>query len=307
MTMGTVLDDRALRYVAAVARTGSLRGAAKLLGVAPSAVQRALTAAERRVGCLLFERGASGARPTLAGRVVIQHAQERDDLDTQLSTRLSLVTSAAVGEVTIGVGPGFVDQFATRVLAPFMQAHPQVRVDIVTGGTGEVVARLQRDEVDLAVALHPALDSGVRVVNSIPQPVGLACAIDHRLATHSLIRPAQLGDERMAVLPQDFGLRALHDGFVRAHGIEVTVAMQSDSQPAIVAAVAAGQVVALLPPVTVTRAVATGSVALVPVDDAYLAGVRAALLTRTGRRLTPAAAALLAACGRWFDDRGVAR
>lgn len=296
-----MLDDRALRYIAAVARTGSLRGAAKVLGVAPSAVQRTLTAAERRVGCQLFERGKTGARPTLTGRIIVQHAQERDDLNTQLSTRLSLVASAAVGEVTIGVGPGFVDQFASRVLATFMHDHPQVRVDIVTGGTGEVASRLLRDEIDLAVVLHPALDRGIRVVNSIPQPVGLACAVDHRLSSHSLIQPAQLLHERMAVLPEDFGLRALHDGFIRAHGVEVTIAMQSDSQPVIVAAVAAGQVVALLPPVTVTRAVAAGAVALVPVDDAYLAGVRGGLLTRTGRRLTPAASALLEACGRWFD------
>ncbi len=299
-----MLDDRALRFIAAVARTGSLRGAAKVLGVAPSAVQRTLTAAERGVGCLLFERGPAGARPTLAGRVVVQHAQEREDLDTQLSTRLSLVTSAAVGEVTIGVGPGFIDEFASRVLVPFMLDHPQVRVDIVTGGTGEVVSSLLRDEVDLAVALHPALDHGLRVVSSVPQPVGLACAVDHWLSSHTLIQPAELRHERMAVLPENFGLRALHDGFVRAHGVEVTVAMQSDSQPAVVTAVGAGQVVALLPPVTVTRAVATGAVVLVPVDDAYLAGVRAALLTRTGRRLTPAASALVEACERWFDDPG---
>ena len=137
---------------------------------------------------------------------------------------LSLVTSAAVGEVTIGVGPGFVDQFAIRVLAPFMRAHPDVRVDIVTGGTGEVLSRLQRDEVDLAVALHPAVSRGVRVVNSIPQAVGLACAIDHRLASHPVVQPAQLGQERMAVLPEGFGLRSLHDGFVRAHAAALKTA-----------------------------------------------------------------------------------
>ncbi|WP_205161361.1 LysR substrate-binding domain-containing protein [Arthrobacter roseus] len=297
-----MLDDRTLGYIVAVARTGSLRGAAKLLGVAPSAVQRALAGAERRVGCLLFERGTTGARSTAAGRLVIQHAQERCDLDAQFSVQLSLVTSAAVGEVTIGVGPGFIDQFASRVLSPFMHDHPNVQVDIITGGTSELVARLQRDEVDVTVALHPTVDRGVRVVNSVPQPVGLACAVDHRLAAESLIRPAQLSHERMAVLPEGFGLRALHDGFVRAHGVETTVAVQSDSQRAIVAAVATGRVVALLPPVTVTRAVATGAVVLIPVDDAYLARVSAALLTRTGRRLTPAAAALLEACSGWFED-----
>lgn len=39
---------------------------------------------------------------------------------------------------------------------------------------------------------------------------------------------------------------------------------------------------------------------LVPVLDAHLSKVRAALLTRTGRRLSPAAAALLSLCEAWF-------
>lgn len=297
-----MLDDRALRYVAAVARAGSLRGAAKLLGVAPSAVQRTLSAAERRVGCVLFERGTAGARPTQAGQVVIQHARERENLDVQLSTRLSAVTSAAVGEVTVGLGPGFVDRFMTQVLAPFMQASPDVRVNVVTGGTGSIVARLQQDEVDLAVVLHPQRERWLDVVSSTPQPVGLACAAGHPLAARGPVQPADLDGLRMAVLPHGFGLRALHDSFVRAHGLQVKVVMESDSQPAIVQAVSAGQVVALLPPVTVDRAVSQGAVALMPVDDSYLTGVRAALLTRSGRRPTPAAAALLAVCEGWFTS-----
>lgn len=297
-----MLDDRTLRYLSAVAREGSLRAAARELGVAPSAVQRTLAAAERRVGCPLFERGPDGARPTDAGLVVVQHAQEREDLDVHLAARLSRVTAAAEGEVAVALGPGFVDDFATRVLPGFMREHPRVRVRIVTGGTGDVVATLLRDDADLAVALHPTPDARLRVLASSPQPVGLACAPGHPLAAAgpAAIDPSALARQRMAVLPQGFGLRALHDDVVRAHAVEVDVVMESDSQPAIVAAVAAGQVVALLPPVTVRRAVEAGVVTLVPVDDAHLSKVRAALLTRTGRRLSPAAAALLSRCRTWF-------
>ncbi|QFG68488.1 LysR family transcriptional regulator [Ornithinimicrobium pratense] len=298
-----MLDDRTLRYLSTVARAGSLRAAARELGVAPSAVQRTLAAAERRVGCPLFERGPEGARPTEAGRVVVQHAQEREDLDVHLAARLSRVTAAAEGGVTVALGLGFVEDFATRVLPGFMRKHPRVLVRIVTGGTGEVVATLLRDDADLAVALHPAPDRRLRVVRGTPQPVGLACAPGQSLAAggSESITPSALAGERMAVLPQGFGLRALHDDVLRAHAVEVDVVMESDSQPAIVAAVAAGQVVALLPPVTVKRAVEAEVVRLVPVDDAHLSRVRAALLTRTGRRLSPAAVALLSSCQAWFD------
>ncbi|MBW8173348.1 LysR family transcriptional regulator [Ornithinimicrobium sp. Arc0846-15] len=282
-----VLDDRTLRYVAAVSRAGSLRGAASELGVAPSAVQRTLAAAERRVGCLLFARGTAGSRPTPAGLVVIQHAQERDDLSAHFSARLSMVTSAAEGEVTIGVGPGFVDQITKFVLTPFMRKHPQVRVNVKTGGTSAVAGLLLADKVDLAIALHPTLDAGLTVVTTASQPVGLACAVDHRLVALEKIKPKDLQAERMAVLPDGFGLRALHDSFVRAHALTVDIAMESDNQAAIVAAVSAGQVVALLPPVTVARALENGTVRLVPIEDDYLYGVRAALLTRSGRRWRP--------------------
>lgn len=296
-----MLDDRTLRYVAAVSQTGSLRAAAKELGVAPSAVQRTLASAERRVGCLLFERGAKGARATQAGLVVIQHAQERDDLSAHLSARLSMVTSAATGEVSIGVGPGFVEQITNYVLTPFMQKHPQIRVNILTGGTSAVTGLLLADRVDVAVALHPTLDEGLNVVETVSQSVGLACGTAHHLSLVERVSPSQLHGERMAVLPEGFGLRALHESFVRAHALKVKIAMESDNQAAIVAAVAAGNVVALLPPVTVARAQSRGEVHLRPVEDHYLNSVRAALITRSGRRLAPAAAALLDACCPWFN------
>ncbi|CAN5374656.1 hypothetical protein BH23ACT6_BH23ACT6_18910 [soil metagenome] len=48
--VGHVLGDRSVRYIAAVASCGSIRAAARDLGVAPSAVQRTLVAAERQLG-----------------------------------------------------------------------------------------------------------------------------------------------------------------------------------------------------------------------------------------------------------------
>ncbi len=232
---------------------------------------------------------------------MVRHAQERQDLDALLAAHLGEVTSAARGTVSVAVGYGFVEEFTAQVIAPFMRDHPGVSVSLVTGGTSTISELVLDDAVDLAIALHPTRDRFLCVDSTMAQPVGLACPPDHPLAGADLVTPTDLQGERFAVLPEGFGLRALHDDVVRAHGIDTVVAMVSDSQPAIMAAIAAGQAVALLPPITVGRWRAAGRLRLVPVDDAHLQGVRAAVLTRAGRRLSPAASELRSRCAEWFD------
>ncbi len=58
-------DD--LRLALAIARSGSLAGAARALSVSHATVFRRLEALEKRVGVRLFERGRSGYVPTAAG------------------------------------------------------------------------------------------------------------------------------------------------------------------------------------------------------------------------------------------------
>ncbi|NEE01691.1 helix-turn-helix domain-containing protein [Phytoactinopolyspora halotolerans] len=60
-------DDRTLHYFRTVYATGSIRAAARQLGMAPSAVSRKVAELERRLGASLLERSARGIRPTEAG------------------------------------------------------------------------------------------------------------------------------------------------------------------------------------------------------------------------------------------------
>jgi len=60
----------ALRCVDAVARAGSVRGAAELMHLSQPAVTRAIQGIERSQGAALFERGARGMLPSLIGKRV---------------------------------------------------------------------------------------------------------------------------------------------------------------------------------------------------------------------------------------------
>jgi DNA-binding transcriptional LysR family regulator len=67
--MHTSLEWNDLRVVLAIAREGSLSGAARSLGVRQSTVFRRLGAIEQKLGVRLFERFRDGYSPTSAGKV----------------------------------------------------------------------------------------------------------------------------------------------------------------------------------------------------------------------------------------------
>lgn len=65
----------ALRYFLETARLGSIRRAAEVLHVAPSAVSRQIALLEQNFGAPLFERHATGVRLTTAGQVFSRQAR----------------------------------------------------------------------------------------------------------------------------------------------------------------------------------------------------------------------------------------
>jgi DNA-binding transcriptional LysR family regulator len=67
------LDVRRMRVLRAVARRGSIAGAASLLGYTPSAISQQLAKLEREVGVSLLERGPRSVELPEASRRLVDH------------------------------------------------------------------------------------------------------------------------------------------------------------------------------------------------------------------------------------------
>lgn len=141
-------DD--LRLFLAVARTGSISGAAKQLGVQHSTVSRRMRQFEEKLGVRLIERKKSGYELTQAGENVKEAANriERDVL---------AVDGALLGKDTNLVGPlrvSALNNMASSVLMPmfasFSKTRPQVELHIVVSNTD---ASLSQREADIAIRL----------------------------------------------------------------------------------------------------------------------------------------------------------
>ncbi|MBE7213019.1 MAG: LysR family transcriptional regulator [Gluconacetobacter diazotrophicus] len=143
-------DD--LRIVLAVARAGSLGGAARMLGRSQPTMGRRLRALELGVGHVLFQRTADGFLLTDEGAVVLDHAERMEREALALERQLAGEDEDLDGTLRVTAS----DWFAAHVLAPvlveFVAAHPRIVVEMLSGTR---ILSLSRREADLAFRTMP--------------------------------------------------------------------------------------------------------------------------------------------------------
>src|SRR6516162_3889135 len=120
-------DD--VRFFLAVARAGSLSGAARMLGVGHVTAGRRIALLERRLGVALLNRTPDGFATTSAGEAILRQcmAMESAALDVEriAAGRDSLVTGSV--RVTTTEALGY--QLLGPAIVALRQAHPNLRVD----------------------------------------------------------------------------------------------------------------------------------------------------------------------------------
>lgn len=145
--MDRTLDWDDLRFVLAVAREGTLSGAARSLGVTHSTVFRRLGAVEQKMGVRLFERFRNGYAPTPAGETAATLAGRLADEVLSLERRLSGQDLRPSGTVRIAT----TDTLGTIVmphLSALRASHPEIQIEIAISNA---MANLTRREADIAI------------------------------------------------------------------------------------------------------------------------------------------------------------
>ena len=144
-------DD--LRYFVAVARQGSLAGAARTLKVKHSTVQRRVTALEERLGARLFDRTPAGYQLTEAGRDISQAARAMEAQAFAIQRSAVGRDRSLAGEVRV-TAPSVMARQMMVALAEFRRLHPAIVLDVVV--TDDVLSLANREaDVALRVSGEP--------------------------------------------------------------------------------------------------------------------------------------------------------
>ena len=145
-----MLDWDDVRYFLAAARKGSVRAAAKHLGVNHATVLRRIGNLEERLGAQMFERLPSGYRLTPAGEEVLELASQMEASSHHLETRVLARDQSARGLLRVTMPPFLASRLLMPDLAEFSRLHPGIEIEILS--TGEV-ANLTNREADVAIRI----------------------------------------------------------------------------------------------------------------------------------------------------------
>jgi DNA-binding transcriptional LysR family regulator len=232
--------------------TGSFNKTAQLNLVSQSAVSQQLKALESRYGQALLERGARrGLKLTDAGRVFYAECREIVGRLRQLEERLHERAGTVSGTVRLAtvysIGLHELPPYMTR----FMKAHPQVKVHVEYSRTDKVCEGCLQDAIDFGIVAFPLQRANLAVIPWHTEKLLLVCAPNHRLARRRKVGIAELSGERFIAFERDIPTRKTIDRILKAHGVQVDVAMAFDNVETIKRSVEVGSGVSILPVSTV--------------------------------------------------------
>jgi DNA-binding transcriptional LysR family regulator len=139
-----------LRDFVAVAEAGSLRGAAKRLGLAQPAITRSIQELEHSLGAQLLIRGARGVRLTPVGEMFLIRAKKVLEETRRARDDVSQAQGTGYGTLIIGLSIAGHMGVLERVIRPFIKRYPRVQLQIIEG----FLPMLERDLISGSVDFY---------------------------------------------------------------------------------------------------------------------------------------------------------
>jgi DNA-binding transcriptional LysR family regulator len=289
-----MIDVRRLRLLLELSRRGTVTAVAEALAYTPSAVSQQLAALEREAGVPLLDRVGRRVALTPAGAVLVRYAESVLAVLDEASAALAATRASLTGPLRIGAFTTAARAILPPVLVTLGRDHPGLELMVCELDPVGVPGALHSGTLDVALTFvydyvptepDPALDTEPL----LEEPVYLATASGQDGAG---VRPgANIADFRDAAWIAGSPGTLCHTMVVRAcqaSGFTPRIRHHADDFATVLALVAAGQGVSLIPRLGVTGT--PPGVMLAP-----QAARRIGIACRKGNRHHPAIAAFAAA------------
>ena len=201
------LDLRDLAAFAAVARTRNFRRAAIEQHVSVSSLSQRLRDMEERLGVRLMNRTTRSVALTEAGELLLSRIGPAMRDVTEALDRVRGMRDVPSGRLRINAPPPAIDLVLAPMVAPFMEAYPQIDLEII-GESSFVDIVAQGFDAGVRYGEHLAQDM-IAVSLSLPQRYAVVASPDY-VERHGKPRhPKDLLDHRCIRIR--FGRGALFD------------------------------------------------------------------------------------------------
>ncbi|RQO57579.1 LysR family transcriptional regulator [Pseudomonas sp. KBW05] len=248
-----MLDLRKLRYFLMVAEELHFGRAALRLHLAQPPLTRQISALEAELGFKLFDRTSRTVTLTAQGRSFLPYARgvlEQVELAQVIAGKLAAGTA---GQLTLGyVSSIALSDLFSQAIQAFAQRFPDVQLTLVECASGSLGAQVADGRLDVGLSRLLPQGKAVQALSLGEERLVAALSTDNPLASHAQVSLAQLSAYPLILFPADYGsgLNQSIEQLYRHHGQPLRPGPTGRQITSIIALVAAGQGVALVPQCT---------------------------------------------------------
>ena len=139
----------------AVAETGNLSKAAKILYISQPAISRAVSKLEQNLSVKLFIRGSRGVHLTEEGKLLYAHTKSAFDALRQGEENLRRINNLGVSKLRIGASSTLCKHILMPQLQKFIQEYPHIQISLQCHSSLEIAALLEEGSIDIGLISEP--------------------------------------------------------------------------------------------------------------------------------------------------------
>lgn len=144
-----LLESDVLRTFVTIAESGSFSRAARLIFRTPSAVSMQIKRLEETLGQTLFVREPRRVRLTTEGEALLSYGRRLLELNEEAVAQF--LAPSIAGTVRLGTSDDVGTRVLPGVLSRFARTHAAVQVDVMVGCSLDLLGKLDKGELDLAL------------------------------------------------------------------------------------------------------------------------------------------------------------
>jgi DNA-binding transcriptional LysR family regulator len=245
------MELRHLQYFVTVAEYLNFSRAAVHLYISQPALSRQIKNLEDELGVVLFLRQSDGLKLTELGKIFLAQAKDILNLSRVAVQTIKAYSINQDESLMIGYIPTILQSFLGETLHLFKLLYPQVAIRFQEMPPGEQVKALRDGVIDIAFMGNPPdnleQEFTVKCVKQVP--INAVIPDTHSLARHSSINLIELAFERFIGISEETfpGRNDRILDICHCTGFTPNLNLFADSHASMIALVAAGQGVAVMP------------------------------------------------------------
>ncbi|SER48891.1 DNA-binding transcriptional regulator, LysR family [Faunimonas pinastri] len=231
---------RQIEYFIATAETGSITLASERLNISQPSISTAITHLEHELDTRLFVRHhAKGLSLTQAGQVLLVEAKRLVEQAEYMYTLASEVNEKVRGQLSLGCLVTLAAMVLPELSHSFTSAFPATRIAQMVGNHEELLGRLQRAELDVAITYDLLVPDGFEFMPLASLPPHVLVGEGNPIASRSSVRLDDLVEEPLILLDLPIS-REYFLGLFSTRGLNPKIATRSPHQDVIRTMVANG-------------------------------------------------------------------